>query len=287
VSILDNEQQADRPDVSVVTPAFNAQLTIERTVRSVAAQTYPVAEHIVVDDGSTDGTLTLLRRLAAEYRHLQVLEQKNMGAGAARNRGIAAARGKYIAFLDSDDVWAEDKLELQLGFMEKDSVAFSYGDYLVMPEQVGQITGCFETPASLAYADLLRGCPIGCLTAAYNQQALGKVYMPNVRRGQDWGLWLAITRGGVVARKYPGVAAVYLQRSGSLSKNKLRKLGDMYRIYAGEERLSVVASIYYLIVHSLYVRRKRPSDLAERHIAKLKLPADAAKRVGAIDPARS
>jgi glycosyltransferase involved in cell wall biosynthesis len=243
--------------VSVITPVFNGAAYIQQTVESVANQTIKVLEHVVIDDGSNDETLEILASLKARFPHLVVLTQTNQGAGVARNKGMEYATGKYIAFLDSDDGWSEHKLASQIDFMEKNSVLFSYGDYDEVDEATGKLLMRFSPPEQLSYADLLNGCPIGCLTAAYNQQALGKCYMPLVRRGQDWGLWLVITRKGVVARKYPGNFARYNSIQSSLSKNKYKKMFDVYQIYSQEQGFGMLRSIYHLIRHILYVQKKR------------------------------
>tara|TARA_R110002126_G_scaffold10245_43_gene46598 strand:- start:2844 stop:3620 length:777 start_codon:yes stop_codon:yes gene_type:complete len=242
--------------VSVITPVFNGAKYIHSSVAAVASQSIKVLEHIVIDDGSSDNTLQILQQLQHEYPHLKVLSQRNQGAGVARNAGIAAAEGKYIAFLDSDDGWLKNKLEQQIGFMETTGAVFSYGDYDEVDEVSGQTIASFKLPQRLTYRQLLNGCPIGCLTAAYNQLALGKCYMPLVRRGQDWGLWLAITRTGADAVKYPGNCARYNRLQVSLSKNKLKKMLDVYQIYSTEERLNPVRCGYHLFRHFLYVRKK-------------------------------
>lgn len=243
--------------VSVVTPVFNGERHIQATIAAVAGQSIRVLEHIVIDDGSTDNTRECLQQLQQDYPHLKVICQPNQGAGVARNAGIMQAKGKYIAFLDSDDTWLNDKLEQQIGFMETTGAVFSYGDYDEVDELSGETISRFTLPERLSYQQLLNGCPIGCLTAAYNQEALGKQYMPLVRRGQDWGLWLAITRTGVDARKYPGNYARYNRLAVSLSKNKLKKMLDVYQIYAKEERLNPLRCGYHLFRHFLYVRNKR------------------------------
>jgi teichuronic acid biosynthesis glycosyltransferase TuaG len=186
-------------------------------------------EHIVVDDGSTDGTVTLLLKLAEQFPHLKVISRRNQGAGPARNTAIEVAQGRYIAFLDSDDVWLENKLERQTRFMEESGATFTYGDYAVVDGASGETLGRYNTLRRLSYKQLLTKCPIACSTAAYNQEALGKRYMPAIRRGQDWALWLALTRNGVDAVKYPGCEVIYNKRRGSLSKKKLGKAIDMYR----------------------------------------------------------
>jgi len=236
--------------VSVVTPAFNSVDSLERVVRSVACQSVPALEHIVVDDGSSDDTMAVLGRLKQQVRHLRIISQPRRGAASARNAGIEMARGRYVAFLDADDEWRPGKLERQIGFMETSGTVFSYGDYQRVRASDGRIRP-FRTPEALTHRDLLRGCPIGCLTVAYNQEVLGKVYMPNVRRGHDWGFWLALTRNGQVGRRYPGTEAVYHVRRGSLSRDKLRKARDVYRIYREQEGIGVVLSLRYLFEHSV------------------------------------
>ncbi|NDY95289.1 glycosyltransferase family 2 protein [Wenzhouxiangella limi] len=253
---LETKLSAGRSDldssaVSVVTPAYNACADIERTVRSVSEQTLPVLEHIIVDDGSTDGTAEVLERLQDEHPHLTVVRQGNLGAAAARNRAIERCQGRFIAFLDSDDEWGSSKLARQIAFMQETGTLFSYGDYMRRDQRSGVILGTVLAPDQLSHSDFLKGCPIGCLTVAYDQNSLGKCFMPNVRRGHDWGLWLALTRDGVVARRYPGVEAVYSVQAHSLSTAKLRKAADIYRIYRNQECLGWSRSIRLLGAHVL------------------------------------
>lgn len=243
--------------VSVVTASCNSASSIERCVRSVHAQTCPPLQHIVVDDGSTDQTLELLSELAREIPHLTVIRQRNQGAGPARNAGIEAAEGRYIAFLDSDDAWFENKLKNQVSFMEEQGSGFSYGDYQVVDGDNGEPIGNFVTPDSLGYDQLLTRCPIGCSTAAYNQDVLGKQYMPSIRRGQDWALWLSLTRRGFAARKYPGCNVVYFKRKGSLSKRKFLKAVDMYRIYTDEEKIGRFVSAVLLARFAMNVMARK------------------------------
>jgi hypothetical protein len=171
-------------EVSVITAAYNSAGVIERNIRSVAAQSLQPKEHIIIDDGSVDATASIVEALQREFPHLQLIRQANGGAARARNTGIAAATGRFVAFLDSDDTWTEHKLEVQIGFMVQEGVLFSYGDYLDVDTVTETVLGRHEAPEQLTYPDLLRGCPIGCLTVAFDQEALGKRFMPDVRRGQ-------------------------------------------------------------------------------------------------------
>ncbi|WP_080530778.1 glycosyltransferase family 2 protein [Alloalcanivorax xenomutans] len=244
-------------DVSVVTPAYNCSKTILATIESVANQTSSVREHIIVDDGSTDGTLDMLHEYAEKHSWLKILNQKNKGAGYARNLAIEAAKGKYIAFLDSDDLWLPEKIRTQVAHMESTTSVLSYGDYTEFDSVSGRPGRHFSLPNELSYDDLLRGCPIGCLTVAYDQSELGKCYMPAVRRGQDWGLWLQITRSGARALKYPGNLALYSVSPVSLSKNKIKKALDVYKIYWRYEKIGALRSLYFLFKHIQYVKNKR------------------------------
>jgi len=241
-----NGSRAHNGLVSVVTASHNSASSIERCVRSVRDQACVPLQHIVIDDGSSDGTVDLLRELEREIPFLTVICQANRGAGPARNAGIEAAEGRYIAFLDSDDVWLENKLENQVAFMEGQGEAFTYGDYAIVNGETGEPLGHVVTPARVEYDQLLTRCPIGCSTVAYNQELIGKRYMPAIGRGQDWALWLALTRSGVAATKYPGCGVVYYRRKGSLSGRKFAKAIDMYRIYTAEEKLGRFVSAYLL-----------------------------------------
>jgi teichuronic acid biosynthesis glycosyltransferase TuaG len=245
-------------EVSVITAAYNSASVIERNVRSVAAQSLQPKEHIIIDDGSVDDTAAIVEGLQREFPHVQLIRQANGGAAKARNAGIAAATSRLVAFLDSDDAWSKRKLESQVRFMTENAVAFSYGDYLDVDSETGAVLGRHEAPAQLKYADLLRGCPIGCLTVAFDQTVLGKRYMPDTRRGQDWGFWLELTRDGTIGRRYPGCHASYHRARGSLSSAKLRKAADIYRIYRKHERMGRLRSIYYLVPHVLSSLAKSP-----------------------------
>jgi teichuronic acid biosynthesis glycosyltransferase TuaG len=245
-------------EVSVITAAHNSASVIERNIRSVGAQSVRSIEHIIIDDGSDDETVAIAGRLREEFPHLVIIRQANRGAGSARNAGIKAATGRFVAFLDSDDVWTEQKLESQIRFMRDNNVEFSYGDYYAIDADTGAVLGRYEAPDMLTYSDLLRGCPIGCLTVAYDQSVLGKRFMPEVRRGQDWGFWLELTRDGTVGRRYPGSHARYAHGGGSLSSAKLGKAADIYRIYREHERVGPARTLYYMFPHLLGALTKRP-----------------------------
>lgn len=248
---------AYKPKVSVITPVHNGDGVVGAAIESVQAQTFDDWELLIVDDGSEDRSASIVSEIGKKDRRIRLIRlAQNSGAAMARNAGIQHARGRYIAFLDSDDAWYPGKIEQQIGFMEANEAVFTYGDYVRSCRLSKEALCVVSTPECLTYRDLLGQCPIGCLTAAYNQERLGKRYMPNVRRGQDWALWLDLTRNGIIARKYPGVEAVYHSGSKSLSANKIQKALDMYVVYRREEKFGRARAFWHLAQFSWNVMRR-------------------------------
>lgn len=235
------------PLISIVTPAYNSEYSVANTVRSVLDQTLTDWEFLIVDDASSDGTAGIVRRFCQQDDRIRLLElAENSGAAVARNAGISAAQGRYIAFLDSDDLWLPEKLERQVAFMQEHGLAFSYTGYEMITEE-GERTGIIhQAPASVSYADMLRYNRIGCLTAMYDTQLLGKVFMPELRKRQDYALWLKILRQTGMASGLPEVLALYRQREGSISSNKVDLIRYHWRLFREFERLSRTRSAYYL-----------------------------------------
>lgn len=219
------------PAVSVVTPVWNAEATLAEAVASLRAQTRPDWEMLVVDDGSTDGSRALAERLAADEPRIRLLGwAANRGAAAARNAGIRAARGRVIAFLDADDRWTPDKLAVQLDHMEATGCPFVFASYRRI-DAAGRPLGVVRVPARVDHARLLRGNAIPCQTAAFDRLHYGPVEMPDLRRRQDYGLWLTLLARGGEAHGLPEVLADHRIRPGSLSSNKLVAAAATWRVY--------------------------------------------------------
>ncbi|HVH01440.1 MAG TPA: glycosyltransferase family 2 protein [Amaricoccus sp.] len=238
------------PLVSVITPLWNAAATLAAAVASVRAQTMPDWEMLVVDDGSTDSGPALAARLAHAEPRLRLLALgSNQGAAAARNAGIRAARGRFIAFLDADDLWYPEKLERQLGHMARTGVPFVFSAYRRI-DAAGRPLGRVAVPARLTHAALLRGNVVGCLTAVYDSAHFGKVEMPPLRRRQDYGLWLALLAPGGEAHGLPETLADYRVRPGSLSADRLAAAAATWTLYREAAGLSRLRAGYYL-AHNL------------------------------------
>ncbi len=168
----------------------------------------------------------------------------------ARNRAIKEAKGNMIAFLDADDLWIPQKLEKQLAYMKKYNLAFTYSSYFVIDEENNNLT-TFYTKPSVNYDSLLKTCSIGCLTAIYDVDKLGKVYMPDMKRRQDYALWLDIFKRIDHAKGLEEPLASYRVGHSSISSNKLKTALWQWKTYRDIEKLSLPKSLYYF-THYIY-----------------------------------
>jgi len=239
----------DHPDivVSVITPSFDSARFLGQTIESVQAQTFAKWEMIIVDDGSSDDSVDVAKRYAAaDARIRPVALGRNVGAAVARNTAIEMARGRYIAFLDSDDLWKPDKLEKQIAFMRKHDCALSYGYYEKIDE-AGVATGkVMRAPDRVTYRDMLAKCHIGCLTAVYDRGRLGRVTMPLIRKRQDWALWLKILKDAPYALGMREVLGAHRVRKGSISSNKIEMVKYHWMVFREIEKLNLISASYYL-----------------------------------------
>ena len=234
------------PLVSVITPVWNAAATLAATVASVRAQSLPDWEMLIVDDGSTDGSPALAAALAAGEPRLRLLGwAENRGAAAARNAGIRAARGRYLAFLDADDLWRPGKLAVQIGYMAATGAPFTFAA-IDRIDPAGRRLGTIAVPARVDHARLLRGNVIPCLTAAFDRQHYGAVEMPPLPRRQDYGLWLTLLGRGGEAHGLQQVLADRRMRPGSLSSNKLVAAAGTWRVYREVAGLGRGRAAWYL-----------------------------------------
>lgn len=231
--------------VSVITPNFNSEKYISQTIDSIRAQTIQSWELLIVDDCSTDNSLEVISKYCKEDSRIKLIKlNSNLGAAVARNKGIEAAAGRYIAFLDSDDKWLPNKLEKQLKFMQDNEYIFTFTAYnRVNPE--GDSLGELGVPKRVSYDDLLKKCEIGCLTVMYDTQKLGKVYMPLIRKRQDLGLWLRILKKTKYAYGLNEVLASYTVRNNSISSNKRQAAAYTWKLYRDVETLPLHKAIYY------------------------------------------
>jgi glycosyltransferase involved in cell wall biosynthesis len=242
-------------------PARNSARHLEQAIESVVRQTHRDWELIVVDDGSTDATWSILERLAARDARIRTLRlPHSAGPARARNLAIQLAAGRFIAFLDSDDVWLPAKLERQLDVMQRTGAVLSFTAYRKIDSHGNLGHSVIEVPPTVTYAELLKTNVIACLTAVYDALALGKMVMPEVRH-EDYALWLAILRRtfGAAGTPVAGIneaLACYRVHDSSVSHNKLKAAGMQWAVYRQVERLSLRRSLYYFLHYAWHGLRK-------------------------------
>ncbi|MGD6816671.1 glycosyltransferase family 2 protein [Metabacillus sp. 113a] len=253
----------EKPLVSVITPSYNSTKTIGDTIRSVQAQTYSHWEMLIVDDCSTDHSRDYIREFAGADSRIQLIElDENSGAAVARNTALRMVKGKYAAFLDSDDLWHPEKLDKQIRFMEENDYAFTYTKYELMKEDGGRLNQVVEIPDSIGYHGLLKNTIIGCLTAVVNLEKTGPIQMPNIRTRQDFALWLSILKKGITAHGLQETLASYRLVPGSISSNKVKAAKQTWKVYREVEKLSLpysavcFAGYAWNAVKKTYLNRK-------------------------------
>lgn len=237
-------------------PAFNAELFLEIAVQSVREQTYTNWELLIVNDSSKDNTLQIAQGFQAQDKRIQVLNQlENQGVAKTRNTALKEAQGKYIAFLDSDDVWHPEKLEKQVCFMEKESVLICYSSYQRINED-GKELGIVTPPKEINYTSLLKSNFIGNLTGIYNTEALGKQFFSNYKH-EDYVAWLALVKISGSAKSIDEVLGQYRVYAGTTSSNKLKMLTWQWRIYRSSQSLSFIQSSWLMMCYGYYALSKR------------------------------
>jgi glycosyltransferase involved in cell wall biosynthesis len=233
--------------VSIITPLHNAEKFIAQTIESVLAQTYQEWEMIIVDDLSLDHSTSIVEAYVQKDPRIKLIKQEQKsGPADARNRAIQAAHGRYIAFLDADDQWMPEKLEKQISFMIKHDLAFTYSSYKVINMDNETLT-TFVTLPDISYESMLKTCSVGCLTAVYDREKLGKMYMPKLPKRQDYALWLSILKKIGTTKGLLEPLAYYRIGQTSVSSNKINAAAWQWKVYRDVEQLSLTKSIYYFV----------------------------------------
>lgn len=258
-----------QPTVSVITPYYMAKNTIRQTISSVQKQSFIDWEMIIVDDNSNDDIDSFLRDILHQDSRIKLIRNINQkGAAGARNTGITHASGRYIAFLDSDDIWSPEKLDSQINFMKITNCSFSYGNYFSfsdVDEDGNPLkTGLFKAPNQLTFKELCKTCSIGCLTVMLDRKSLSDIKLPYSDK-EDYALWLNLTKIGITAENYGGTHAYYRVRSNSLSSNKFREILRQYRVVRNVAGLSRVKS-FVALLHYVYFGLKKHKNYRSSNV---------------------
>lgn len=229
--------------VSIIMPSYNAANFIAASIQSVIEQTYSNWELLITDDCSKDDTINIIKKFQEIDNRIQLFSTgKNSGAAAARNISLQNATGKYIAFLDSDDIWVSNKLETQLKFMIEKNIAFSFSSYSVMKEDGTPTGNTINVPKVIGYHGYLRNTIIGCLTVIIDREKTGNFLMPNIKTSEDMALWLNIMKRGYKAWGLQIPLAQYRVVSNSLTSKKWKEAKYVWKVYREIEHINPIYS---------------------------------------------
>lgn len=243
-----------KPIVSIITPAYNSKITIKETYYSVLSQLFSDWEWIIVDDCSNDGSFEYIKELTNKDKRITVLQTpKNGGSATARNIGLRHAKGRYITFLDSDDLLDSNYLECQLEFMKEHGPLISAG----YRRKAEHTCTDFFVPEETDYKKALKGNPLSCLTTMYDREVVGDVFFDEIYdRHEDYILWLSILKRGIVAKGNPVVLATYIIHQNSKNSNKSKLVKSMYRVYHDTQGFNWLKSWIYVFKYALYSKKK-------------------------------
>ena len=232
--------------VSIITSTYNSENEIFDTYKSIKNQTFSDWEWIVTDDCSSDNTCKILDEIAKNDERVQfTILPLNSGAAVARNTSISFAKGEFLAFIDSDDLWLPDKLYLQLKFMS-DNIDFSFTAYELIDEDGNRMNKIVDQSQSgqFSYKDMLKKkATLGCSTVMLRLNAFDNISMPLLRTGQDYATWLRLLKTGTNAFLLNTALTQYRIRPNSISRNKLKKANRQWEIYRDIENLSLINSL--------------------------------------------
>ena len=247
-----------QPLVSIITPCYNANQTLKETISSVKDQTYSNWELLIVDDCSQDDSISILKEEAKkDFRVKYTILEENKGPAGARNEALKKAKGKYIAFLDSDDLWLPDKLVKQVAFMEEHNLLFSFTNYRVVKENGCLTDQVVVGPEKIDFTYLLKNTIIGTLTVMLNAEVIGPIQMTNVRNcTEDFALWLSILKQGVTAVRLNEELAYYRKSSKSDSGNKIKSAKKTWNTYRKTQELNIFRTVWYFSHYSVNAYRK-------------------------------
>lgn len=249
------------PIVSIIIPVYGCEAYLRETLDSVIAQTFTEWEAILINDCSPDNSLVIANEYAERDPRFRVYShEKNQGAHIARNTALEYVRGRYISYLDSDDIWMPQKLQIQLDFMQKNGVYACITSYQTVEED-GTYRNTVTVPERTGYKQML-GNTLTCThTAVFDTEKIDKnlLIMPTIGAAEDLATWLTVMKAGFDFFGLPDVMAKYRKHGGSRSSNKIRAMKNTWNIYRNIEHLNIFQSAYYFVGYAFHaVMKRRP-----------------------------
>jgi len=248
---MEKEKEIEKEKVSIIVPMYNAEKFIGKTIESVLAQTYQNWEMLIMNDVSTDNSLAIVSVYAKKDERIKIVNtEKNVGVVKGRNFLIDLASGKYIAFLDADDYWHNEKLEKQIKFMKEKNASISCTEYTRVKENEEKINDVI-IKEEISYNDMLKNNYLGCLTVIYDAKKIGKRYFKELEKNEDYVLWLEIVKDVNTIYGLKENLAYYRVLDNSRSSNKVKTAKVRWEIYRKIEKLSLLKSLYYFLHYAI------------------------------------
>ena len=255
--------------VSIIMPTYKCGLYIEESVKSVQAQTYKNWELIIVDDCSGDDTVQRVSKLQEQDPRIKLFQnEKNSGAAVTRNKALREAKGRWIAFLDSDDLWESTKLERQIKFMEKNGYAFSYHEYVEIDEQDNELGVRVSGKEHVSKFDMFACCWPGCLSVMYDASKIGLIQINDIKKNNDTAMWLKVIRKAD-CYLLPECLGKYRRRANSITPKPLwKRIWAHYPLFRVAEEMNPIAATFWVIMNVFgnawkkyrYVKRYQPYE---------------------------
>lgn len=244
--------------VSIITPIYNSELYIEKTIKSILNQTYKKFELIIVDDCSVDRGFEIVDTFAKLDSRIKLIKlEMNSGAAIARNKGLELATGRFIAFCDCDDIWFENKLENQINFMLEKSIPISFTSYQIINEKGQTLNKVINAVDSISYKEYLKNTIIGMSTSMIDTSLVKPFRFENIRTRQDTMLWITLLKRGHVAYGIKEVLVKYTVRSNSISANKYKAAAKVWDLYYNMEKMGLLKSSYFFLFYLFNAIKKR------------------------------
>ena len=241
--------------ISIIIPYYKKKKYIEQTLKSILSQKYKKFEILIVYDDNDKSDLYFLKKLKKSDKRIKlVINSKNIGAGMSRNKAIKLSKGKYLAFIDSDDLWHPDKLKLQLNFMIKNKLSISHTSYNIIDKNSNKIG--FREARKIDYKDLINSCDIGLSTVMIKKILLKKKYFAKLKTKEDYVLWLKLAKENFVFYPIKRPLTSWRSLKDSLSSSVIQKLSDGYIVYRNFLKQSVLGSLFSLLILSINFLRK-------------------------------
>ena len=245
------------PLVSIIMPCYNAERYVAQSIESVLAQTYQNWELLITDDCSTDKSVEIISKYSKNDERINVMvPDEHQGIARTRNMSISRARGRFVAFLDSDDIWYPEKLERQVNYMLENDLAFTYTSYELIDWQGNPKNKTVKDAGVMSYKKYLRNTIICCGTVVVDREKTGHFATPIIRTSEDMSLWLSIMKRGFDAYPVPGPLHKYRITPGSASSDKINAACDVWRVYRKMEKLSLAASVFNFVCYTFNAVKK-------------------------------